>query len=90
MGFISKEESEALLSKEPPGTFLLRFSSQAPGSLAIAYTSVDGTQVLHYLIRKNDVNVSQSLAKFLLDKPFFSHVLQTVPSFGEEVKLFLV
>ncbi len=83
MGFLSKEESEALLIKEPPGTFLLRFSSQAPGSLAIAYTAPHGGEVSHYLIRKNDVNVSQSLAKFLLDRPFFSILLQTVPSFQE-------
>ncbi len=83
MGFLSKEESEALLIKEPPGTFLLRFSSQAPGSLAIAYTSPKGGDVSHYLIRKNDVNVSQPLARFLLDRPFFSILLQTVPSFQE-------
>lgn len=90
MGFLTKEESDALLIREAPGTFLLRFSSQAAGALAIAYTSVDGQQVLHYLIRKNDVNVAQSLAKFLLDKPFFSTLLQTIPSWGEvRVVLFL-
>ncbi len=83
MGFISKAESEELLRGEKPGTFVLRFSSQAPGSFAVAYAAPTGGGVAHYLLKKTDINVSVSLAKFLLEKPFFATLLQTVPSFSE-------
>ncbi len=77
MGFVSKEASEALLIREPPGTFILRFSSQAPGSFAIAYTAPEG---------KSDVNMACSLDVFLGEKSFFSCLLQTIPSFDAELR----
>ena len=86
MGFVTRESAEALLINERPGSFLLRFSSQAPGLFAIAYTSPDGASVKHYLMKKTDINVSYSLAKFLLEKPFFDTLLQTVPSFATEAQ----
>jgi hypothetical protein len=81
MGFVGKGAAEALLRLEPPGSFLLRFSSQAPGVFAIAFTAPEGQAVNHYLMKKTDLNASNSLAKFLLTKPYFHVLLQTVPSF---------
>ncbi len=83
MGFISKEQADALLLQERPGTFLVRFSSQAAGSFAIAYHAPGGG-VCHYLIRKPDVNQARSLALFLTEKDFFQTLLQTIPSFDTE------
>ena len=82
MGFISKSKSEQVLANEAEGTFLLRFSNQAPGSFAIAYV-LEGV-VKHYLIKKSDVNVAMSLAVFLQEKPFFATLMQTIPQFTEE------
>ncbi|MFN3503954.1 MAG: SH2 domain-containing protein, partial [Allorhizobium sp.] len=41
-GFLTYEQSVALLAGRPPGTFLLRFSRSQPGSLAVAFTAEDG------------------------------------------------
>jgi hypothetical protein len=71
---------------EPPGTFILRFSFQDPGSFAIAYTAPEGNAVNHYLISKNDVNMACSLDVFLGEKPFFKFLLQTIPSFEVEMR----
>merc|ERR1711991_84282 len=38
MGFVTREDAERLLVNEPPGSFMLRFSTQAPGLFAIAFT----------------------------------------------------
>jgi hypothetical protein len=86
MGFISKEDSERLLIVERPGTFILRFSNQDPGSFAIAYTVPEGNAVNHYLISKNDVHIACSLDVFLGEKPFFKYLLQTIPSFEAEMR----
>ena len=86
MGFCTRENAEALLINERPGSFLLRFSSQAPGLFAIAYTNPEGTAVKHYLMRKSDCNANISLARFLLEKPFFDTLLQTVPSFSTQAQ----
>lgn len=86
MGLIDKESSERILLKERPGTFLVRFSLQMAGSFAIAYTSASGDSVQHYLLKKSDMNVSRTLASFLMDKDFFQIVLQTVPTFDSEMK----
>lgn len=85
MGFIDKEQADALLLQERPGTFLLRFSSQAAGSFAIAYHAPGGG-VSHYLIKKTDVNQARSLALFLSEKEFFQTLLQTIPSFDAAPK----
>jgi len=50
-GFLSSSEAERLLERQPPGTFLIRFSKSKSGSFAIAY--VDASQrnsVIHTLI----------------------------------------
>jgi hypothetical protein len=86
MGFITKEDSERLLISEPPGTFIIRFSYQDPGSFAIAYTAPEGNSVNHYLISKNDVHMACSLDVFLGEKPFFKFLLQTIPSFDVEMR----
>ncbi len=38
-GFCGKEETLAALEKSPSGTFILRFTTSAPGKLALSYTS---------------------------------------------------
>ena len=37
MGFIQKKQAEEMLSKCPPGTFLLRFSDSELGGITIAW-----------------------------------------------------
>lgn len=87
VGFISRTDAEALLIQEPPGSFLLRFSTQAPGLFAIAFTDPKGSAVNHYLLTKSDVNPSCSLAKFLLDRPFFTILVKrTALSWQREAK----
>jgi hypothetical protein len=41
-GFLSSQEAERLLERQPAYTFLIRFSKSKPGSFAIAY--VDASQ----------------------------------------------
>jgi hypothetical protein len=84
-GFVTKEVCERLLITEPPGTFVVRFSSQAPGSLAVAYSTPEGEAVSHYLISKNDVNMACPLDAFLGQKPIFRYLLRAVGSFRTEV-----
>lgn len=89
MGFISKIGAENLLGHQqcPPGTFLLRFSERAPGSFAIAYMKHSRKRginvVKHYLVKPTDVAPPQrTLADFLQSQPYFTHVLQIIPSSG--------
>ncbi|XP_049884106.1 signal transducer and activator of transcription 5B isoform X2 [Pectinophora gossypiella] len=44
MGFIQKKQAEEMLSKCPPGTFLLRFSDSELGGITIAWTG-EGNEV---------------------------------------------
>lgn len=44
MGFIQKKQAEDMLSKCPPGTFLLRFSDSELGGITIAWTG-EGNEV---------------------------------------------
>ena len=37
MGFVARTKAESLLQKQPPGTFLLRFSDSMRGGVSIAY-----------------------------------------------------
>jgi len=79
-GFVPKNFAEELLRRERPGSFLLRCSSQVGGAFAIAFTSPQGGAVQHYLMKKADLNASNSLAKFLLEKAFFATLIQVVPN----------
>jgi hypothetical protein len=38
-GFCGKDETVSLLEKSPSGTFILRFTTSAPGKLALSYNS---------------------------------------------------
>jgi len=50
-GFLSSGEAERLLERQPPGTFLIRFSKSKPGSFAIAYVDLNQrNSVTHTLI----------------------------------------
>jgi hypothetical protein len=50
-GFLSSIEAERFLERQPPGTFLIRFSKSKPGSFAIAYVDANNRNaVTHTLI----------------------------------------
>eukprot|EP01097_Dermamoeba_algensis_P011004 TRINITY_DN8368_c0_g1_i1.p2 TRINITY_DN8368_c0_g1~~TRINITY_DN8368_c0_g1_i1.p2 ORF type:complete len:214 (+),score=41.39 TRINITY_DN8368_c0_g1_i1:754-1395(+) len=49
-GFVTRQESEYLLEEKPNGTFLVRFSENMAGKLAISYKDKEG--VHHYLLSK--------------------------------------
>ena len=52
-GFINKEESVRLLSSQPDGTFLIRFSESNPGVFGIACSS--GQTIEHFHVRGEDI-----------------------------------
>jgi hypothetical protein len=50
-GFCGKEETIAFLEKSPSGTFVTRFTTSAPGKLALSYTA--GGKVSHLMVAVN-------------------------------------
>ncbi|XP_053622337.1 signal transducer and activator of transcription 5B isoform X3 [Plodia interpunctella] len=67
MGFIQKKQAEDMLSKCPPGTFLLRFSDSELGGITIAW--VDGSEVFSLQpFTARDLSL-RSLADRVLDLP---------------------
>jgi EF-hand fold domain/STATa Immunoglobulin-like domain/SH2 domain/Dictyostelium STAT, coiled coil len=60
LGFISREQAEAIVKEEAPGTFLLRFSERVPGKIVITSVRHDAEQQRlaphHFLVapRKNE------------------------------------
>jgi len=49
-GFLSRSETELLLRDQAPGTFLIRFSSSAPGSFALAFVQDNKKSFFHILV----------------------------------------
>jgi len=75
-GFISKEEAEEILQKQPQGTFLLRFSERSAGQFAVAYVK-PVVDVKHYLIKNEDTQgPNKTLADFLKSHENFAYILQ--------------
>jgi hypothetical protein len=74
-GFISREDVNAALVNQEPGTFLIRFSERHPGSFAVGYTIAEQDpekRVRHYLLKPDDVvPPKKTLPDFLMECPQF-------------------
>ncbi|CAB3252211.1 unnamed protein product [Arctia plantaginis] len=66
MGFIQKKQAEEMLSKCPPGTFLLRFSDSELGGITIAWVG-DGNEVFSLQPFTSRDLMLRSLADRVLD-----------------------
>ncbi|XP_061381963.1 signal transducer and activator of transcription 5B isoform X2 [Danaus plexippus] len=66
MGFIQKKQAEEMLSKCPPGTFLLRFSDSELGGITIAWTG-EGNEVFSLQPFTSRDLMLRSLADRILD-----------------------
>ena len=87
MGLVNKEQAADILKRQDEKrAFILRFSGQQPGSLAVAWRDAVTGEVKHYAITKNDVNVSCSLARFLDEKQCLGWVVQAAASFESPMR----
>ena len=81
-GFVSKQRSEQLLARETAGTFLIRFSEQKPGKVALAFAKQQEsmppsfTVLRHYL-----VNEQVPLPDFLHKKDNLTWMLRMCTEF---------
>jgi hypothetical protein len=83
-GFIAKDAVHRALSTEKPGSFLVRFSENHPGSFAVAYRHLD--EIKHYLVKSDDIGQKKTLPDFLQECPQFVFVLRvTADSEGRPV-----
>ena len=74
-GNMQRDDVDAALSGQPPGTFIIRFSMKYPGQFGIAYVRED--QVKHYLVGQNDTAGSKkTLPDFINEHPQFLYLLQ--------------
>lgn len=71
-GFINKAQANALLERQPSGTFLIRFSEGNAGQFAIAYRK-DG-QIHHYLM--TDEDQKKTFPDFLAERTSFDVLLR--------------
>lgn len=87
-GLISKQDCETLLSCQPVGTFIIRFSESCPGFFAVSYVTPtkQGEEVMHYLVDHTDIGSQKTLPDFLRTKPQFQYLLQLIPNTGERVR----
>jgi len=76
-GLVSKKDCNRILKKEPPGTFMIRFSDSVPGSFAVAYSTEDTTnRIKHYLVKPEDLGANKALPDFLGEKRIFETLVQ--------------
>lgn len=74
-GCMQRDDVDAVLSVQPPGTFIIRFSMKYPGQFGIAYVRED--QVKHYLVGQNDTaGAKKTLPDFVNEHPQFLYLLQ--------------
>lgn len=76
-GFMTREDVDASLNNQEPGTFIMRFSERHNGQFAIAYTGTERpTKIKHYLVQPNDTAASKkTLPDFLSEQPQFATLL---------------
>lgn len=76
-GFMGREDVDAALNNQDPGTFIMRFSERNNGQFAIAYTGTERpTNIKHYLVQPNDTAAAKkTLPDFLADQPQFVTLL---------------
>ena len=81
IAFISKQDLEMMLSSQPPGTFMLRFSERNSGTLSIGYKSNDPLNpVKHCLLTEENAGKSLSrVADFIGENMGLTHFLKLVP-----------
>ncbi|KAL0858580.1 hypothetical protein ABMA27_012425 [Loxostege sticticalis] len=77
MGFIQKKQAEEMLSKCPPGTFLLRFSDSELGGITIAWTG-EGNEVFSLQPFTSRDLMLRSLADRVLDLPQLQHLYPSI------------
>jgi len=83
-GLINRDDVNAALMHQDPGTFLIRFSERNPGQLGIAYVSSEHslnshTRIKHYLVQPNDTAAAKrTFPDFLSECPQFVYALQLV------------
>jgi hypothetical protein len=85
-GFISKPDAERLLQYEAAGTFLIRFSEQKPGKVALAYVKPKesmpaGFNVIKHFLHDRSSGDQQSLADFLSRKDNLVWMIQVQREF---------
>eukprot|EP01114_Cavostelium_apophysatum_P019436 TRINITY_DN626_c0_g1_i3.p1 TRINITY_DN626_c0_g1~~TRINITY_DN626_c0_g1_i3.p1 ORF type:complete len:637 (+),score=184.93 TRINITY_DN626_c0_g1_i3:219-2129(+) len=76
-GFMSREDVDASLKNQEPGTFIMRFSERHGGQFAIAYTGTERPpKIKHYLVQPNDTAAAKkTLPDFLEEQPQFVTLL---------------
>jgi len=73
---ISREEADAQLLAEPPGTFLIRISERFDGEFVISYVQKAG-RVRHYLMQPDDTaDKKKTIVDFLGQHTIFSTIMQ--------------
>jgi len=79
-GFLSREESDTILKNAAPHSFLIRFSDRRPGHFVVVYVNQleNGTEVKHYLVRKEDIDNKTTLPDFLRECENLWYILQLV------------
>jgi hypothetical protein len=76
LGFMTKDETVALLREQDTGTFCLRFSESVPGAFAVAYmTNDEADPIKHFLVKPTDLGHNRTLPDFLRDKGEFRIML---------------
>jgi len=74
LGLISKEDSETILGRSKPGSFLIRFSNTNAGVFAVAFTDTKRT-VRHLLVQREWISKERSLADYLEEHPEYKYLL---------------
>eukprot|EP01113_Clastostelium_recurvatum_P039101 TRINITY_DN5930_c0_g1_i3.p1 TRINITY_DN5930_c0_g1~~TRINITY_DN5930_c0_g1_i3.p1 ORF type:complete len:634 (-),score=194.11 TRINITY_DN5930_c0_g1_i3:203-2104(-) len=77
-GYMGRDDVNAALNNQEPGTFIIRFSERNPGQFGIAYTGTElPTRIKHYLVQANDTAAARrTFPDFLSDCGQFVYLLQ--------------
>ena len=77
-GFIGRDQANAALQHQPPGTILIRFSETHPGQVVISHIPHDSPSgfIKHYLVKQTDVSEKVTLPDFIRYQSQWSFVLQ--------------
>jgi len=76
-GFMGRNDVINSLKIHAPGTFIIRFSENHSGRFAIAYVSMQGEGIKHYLVSQSDIG-KKALPDFLCECNMFLNILQLV------------
>jgi len=68
-GFMGREDVNAALFNQEPGTFIIRFSERFAGQFAIAYIGNEApNKIKHYLVQPNDTAAAKKTLPDFLDE----------------------